>query len=80
MKNVNANFQIHNKRELEFALFCIDFVAKELKMPTNVIYQKLAESSLLQSYIIANYEILHTLGKDYLVEDIIGLMREKDLL
>ncbi|MCI5764814.1 DUF3791 domain-containing protein [Actinobacillus porcinus] len=79
MKNVNAEFEIHHQRELEFALFCIDFVAKELNIPAKLVYQKLAESGLLQDYIIANYEMLHTLGKDYLVSDIIGLMRERSL-
>ncbi|NEN75545.1 DUF3791 domain-containing protein [Pelistega sp. NLN82] len=80
MKDIGTTFQIHHQQELEFVLFCIDFVAKKLRMPATLIYQKLAKSGLLQDYIVANYEILHTLGKDYLVEDIIGLMQEKNLL
>lgn len=71
---------ISNRQELEFSLFCIDFVAKELNLPPNEIYQKLKQSGLLQDYIIDNYETLHTLGKAYLVQDIIGLMKERGLL
>ncbi|MDG6827537.1 DUF3791 domain-containing protein [Glaesserella parasuis] len=44
------------------------------------MYQKLKDSRLLQDYIIQHYDILHTLGKDYLVKDIIELMKEKGVL
>lgn len=68
------------KKELEFILFCIDFVAKAVNQPPEIIYQKLKESGLLQDYLIDNYEALHTLGKDYLVTDIIQIMQERNLL
>lgn len=71
---------INNAKELEFALFCIDFVAKELNQSPTEIYEKLKESGLLENYIVANYEILHTQGKDYLVDDIIRLMKQKGLV
>ncbi|WP_244903122.1 DUF3791 domain-containing protein [Simonsiella muelleri] len=45
-----------------------------------MIYQKLKESGLLQNYIIDNFDVLHTLGKDYLVDDIIQIMKERNLL
>lgn len=69
-----------NKAELLFVLFCVDFVACKLNQSPVQIYQKLKQSGLLQDYLIDNYEILHTLGKDYLVDDIIRLMQEKGLL
>lgn len=71
---------ISSEQELEFALFCIDFVAKELQKPTEEVYKKLKSSNLLQDYIIDNYEILHTQGKDYLVEDIIAVMKNKGVV
>lgn len=76
MKSVN----ISSKRELAFVLFCIDFVAQRLNRSPSEVYQILKNSGLLNDYIVANYEVLHTLGKDYLVEDIIRLMKERDLL
>ncbi|MCQ9329596.1 DUF3791 domain-containing protein [Pelistega suis] len=78
MKDTKLNIQ--NPKELEFALFCIDFVAQELAIPPQQVYQKLLDSGLLQDYIIANYEVLHTLSKDYLIKDIIQIMREKEVL
>lgn len=71
---------IPSEKELEFALFCIDYVARALEQDPTEIYQKLNESGLLENYFVKNYEVLHTLGKDYLVEDIINLMKYEDLL
>lgn len=77
---MNTTLHIHSEKELEFILFCVEFVAKSLNQEPDIIYQKLKESRLLQNYIIDNYEILHTLGKDYLVNDIIQIMKERQLL
>ncbi|ACL32376.1 DUF3791 domain-containing protein [Glaesserella parasuis] len=71
---------ILSTKELEFSLFCIDYIARELNQEPSEIYQKLKDSCLLQDYIIQHYDILHTLGKDYLVKDIIELMKEKGVL
>lgn len=73
-------FQIQSPKELEFILFCIDFVAKAVNQPPESIYQKLKDSGLLQDYLIENYEVLHSLSKEYLVNDIISIMKEKELL
>lgn len=42
------------------------------------VYKALTDkSNILDSYIIPEYEILHTQSKDYIVDDIISLMKEK---
>ena len=71
---------IYSEKELEFILFYVEFVAKSLNQEPDMIYQKLKESGLLQNYIIDNFDVLHTLGKDYLVDDIIQIMKERNLL
>ena len=38
------------------------------------------KSDLLNSYIVANYDVLHTQGKSYIVDDIIGVMKEAGLV
>ena len=44
------------------------------------IYQALTKKSdILNSYIIPEYEILHTQSKDYIVDDIISLMEERGI-
>ena len=67
--------------ELEFAVFCIENIARRLNRNGAEIYSLLAEkSNLLSSYILANREILHTQDKDYIVDDIIDVMRERGLV
>lgn len=74
----------HNKittaDELEFAVFCIENIAIRLGKNAEEIYQALTEKSdILNSYIIPEYEILHTQSKDYIVDDIISLMEERGI-
>ena len=66
--------------ELEFAVFCIENIAIRLGKDAEEIYQGLTEKSdILNSYIIPEYEILHTQSKDYIVDDIISLMEERGI-
>lgn len=69
-----------SKKELDFAVFCIESVAEHLGMNGSDIYAKLKhDSDLLDEYIIRNYDALHTQGKEYIVEDIIDIMRKEGL-
>lgn len=72
------NEPIHNEKELEFAIFCIENVAIRLGVSAEKVYQALTEKSdILSSYIIPCYEVLHSQSKEYIVEDIISLIEEK---
>ncbi|MDR0517509.1 MAG: DUF3791 domain-containing protein [Fibromonadaceae bacterium] len=72
----------HNfsRKELEFAVFCIENLAEKLGKTGNEIYKMLTEKSdILDSYIIPCYDALHTQGKNYIVNDILEYMKEKEL-
>ena len=72
--------KIENTNELEFAVFCIENIAIRLGKNAEEIYKMLTEESIiLSSYIIPEYEVLHTQSKDYIVDDIISLMRERGI-
>lgn len=74
------NAVIKNADELEFAVFCIENIASRLGKNAEEVYQALAEKSdILNSYIIPEYEMLHTQSKEYIVDDIISLMNERGL-
>lgn len=63
--------------KIEFVVFCIENVALRLHMDASVVYEALTkQSNILTSYIIPNYETLHTQGKEYIVDDIIDVMKE----
>ncbi|MBQ9764710.1 MAG: DUF3791 domain-containing protein [Lachnospiraceae bacterium] len=72
---------IKDSKELEFAVFCIENVAISLGMNAQYVYKLMTEESdILNSYIVPGYEMLHTQGKEYIVNDIIGIMRERGVL
>lgn len=72
------NVMICDKRELEFAVFSIENVAIELGVSAENIYAALTEKSdILNGYIIPCFEVLHSQSKEYIVEDIISLMKKR---
>lgn len=72
---------IEKSRELEFAIFCIENIAAKLGVSAEKVYDALTEKSdILNDYIIPEYEILHTQGKEYIVDDIIAVMKERGVL
>ena len=72
---------IEKSRELEFAIFCIEYIAAKLGVSAEKVYDALTEKSdILNDYIIPEYEILHTQGKEYIVDDIIEVMKERGVL
>lgn len=72
---------IQNDRELEFAIFCIENVASRLHVDAKEIYNVFTEkSNILNDYIVQNYDVLHTQGKDYIIEDIIEVMNERNVM
>ena len=69
-----------NRIYLEFAVFCIENIASRLGVGAETAYDLLAEKSdILQAYIIPNFEMLHTQGRDYIVDDILDVMKEKGI-
>ena len=65
-----------NDRELEFAIFCIENVAARLNVDSRKIYDALTEQSdILKEYIIPEYEMLHTQSKEYIVDDIVDIIK-----
>lgn len=65
---------------LEYVLFCIEGIAKKLGKDGREVYQILTEDSdILNSYIVPSYDVLHTQGKDYIIEDILDVMKKRGL-
>lgn len=65
-------------KALEFAVFCIENVAKELEVDGTAAYDMLAvQTDILQNYIIPCYDVLHTQGKEYIVNDLIDMLKAK---
>lgn len=72
---------IENNRELEFAIFCIENIAVYLGMDGKDVYKLLTkDSDILCSYIVPEFEMLHTQGKEYIVNDIVEFMKERGVI
>lgn len=65
-----------NTRELEFSVFCIESLAEKLHITGKEALELLQTgNSVLDHYIIPNYEVLHTQGKQYITEDLLDLLK-----
>ena len=69
-----------NMKELEFSVFCIENIAEYLGLKGDGAYRLLAgKSDILDDYIIPYYDTLHTQGREYIVNELIEVMRERGL-
>lgn len=62
---------------LDFITFYLGSLADELQWSAARVYGALRPMGLLWDYIIHCYDVLHTFGEEYLVEDITWALREK---
>ncbi len=70
--------RIKNARELEFSVFCIENVAAKLGVDGAQVYQAFTEKSdILNDYIVPEYDILHTQSREYIVNDLLDVMKER---
>lgn len=67
------------KKELTFVVFILHALGQHWNMTTPEVYDILNSTGILDDYIIKCYDALHTLGKEYLVEDITEFVREKGI-
>lgn len=70
--------KIKTAQQLEFAIFCIENTAIRLGIDARQVYEALTEKSgILNEYLVPEYEVLHTQGKEYIVDDILELLEER---
>ena len=65
--------------QLKFSVFVINQISRAIQRPTGVVYKYLSDSGILDEYIIGCYDSLHTLGSEYLVDDVTGMMRDRGI-
>jgi len=65
---------------LEFITFCVGSLADALNRSASQVYNALRSSGVLQDYIIPCYDVLHTFSKEYLVEELTEVLKERGAL
>ena len=68
-----------NNNQLTFVVFILNKFAWASKLPISEVYRRLDSLHILDDYIIKHYDVLHTLGEDYLMEDLSELINLKSL-
>ena len=69
-----------SQNNIDFVTYCIGNLARRLGMDASEVYRLLKRSGILMEYIVPSYDVLHTFGKEYLMEDLTEYMREKGVL
>lgn len=77
IRRAKGGMHMCNKKELSFSIFMIYSLADKWKMSPAKVYKILNSTGILDDYIIKCYDVLHTQGKEYLVEDITDFVKEK---
>ena len=67
------------EKELTFSTFIFYSLSEAWNKTPAEVYKVLNSTGILDGYIIEAYDVLHTLGKTYLVEDITEIVREKGI-
>lgn len=62
---------------MEFVTFCIAKLAAMLNLSQQEVYKRLKRSGILYEYIVPSYDVLHTFGSRYLMDDLTEYLKEK---
>ena len=65
------------EKELAFSTFIFYSLSETWNTTPAEVYRVLNTTHILDGYIIEAYDVLHTLGKEYLVEDITDLVNDR---
>jgi Protein of unknown function (DUF3791) len=65
--------------QLSFTIFILNKYALATKQPITEVYKRFDELHILDDYLIKHYDVLHTLGENYLIEDLTELVAQKSL-
>lgn len=66
-----------DKNILEFVTFSIGCVAERLHKSPAEIYKVFKKANVIAGYLVPAYDVLHTFGRQYLVDDVLDFIKEK---
>ena len=65
--------------QLTFTVFLLNKYALATKQPVREVYERFEQLQIIDDYILKHYEVLHTLGENYLIKDLTELVAQKSL-
>ena len=58
------------KEVFEFVIYMIHACARKWGQSPSVVYKRMQNTGCIENYLVPHYEVLHTQGTSFVVEDI----------
>ncbi|WP_166079119.1 DUF3791 domain-containing protein [Xiamenia xianingshaonis] len=68
------------RRKIDFSVFLLHRLSDRFERPAAHLYRELEPAKVFEGYVIPYYDVLHTLGEEYLVEDVIAYARNRGVM
>lgn len=68
------------KSEMSFVVFLIHALSEAWGVSLPQTYARLKEANAIEGYIVPCYDVLHSCGREYLVEDITGYLSDRGVV
>lgn len=68
-----------NEKEMDFVVYCVENLANYISEDSVKVFDLLDENDLIEGYILKFYDILHTQGKDWIVEDLVEQLEKRGI-
>jgi len=65
------------KKQIDYVTCVIGALSLMTGKSCSWIYKKLQSAGVIQDYLAAAYDVLHTFSLEYVAEDVINLMKKK---
>lgn len=65
------------QKQIDFSMFLMYRLAESWGEPVSRVYRVLESTGALKDYILPFYDVLHTLGEEYLVDDITEYVKKR---
>lgn len=68
-----------NEKEMDFVVYCVENLANYINEDSVKTFDILDDNNLIEDYIVKFYDILHTQGKDWIIEDLVEQLEERGI-
>lgn len=68
------------RRKIDFSIFLLYRLADRFQQPAAHLYHELEQAKVFEEYVIPYYDVLHTLGEEYLVDDVADYARNRGVI
>lgn len=67
-----------NREIMEFVVYVINETANRFKTYPSKVYRALEQSECINDYLVPFYDVLHTMGTQAIVDDVVAYMEERN--